>query len=206
MSEVVRSKREFRLPPDKFAARRAELADAALQTLAELGYARTSLREIAQNSRFSHGVLHYYFRDKVDLIAYCVRNYKAKCVERFDQLIVDAVSYDEFMDKFLANLAETLRDGAQMHRLWYDLRTQALFEESFRAEVQEIDKSLKDMIWRVISRSYELKGVKPRLSPDFFYAMFDGLFQKALLGHLAGDLNAVQEMQFEIHQFLSTQH
>ena len=53
---------------DKFAERRAELADAALQTLSELGYARTSLREIAQNSEFTHGVLHYYFRDKVDLI------------------------------------------------------------------------------------------------------------------------------------------
>src|ERR1700747_3050170 len=46
---------------DKFSARRIELADAALETLAELGYARTSLREIAQKSEFTHGVLHYYF-------------------------------------------------------------------------------------------------------------------------------------------------
>ena len=67
---------------DKFEERRRELADAALQTLSELGYARTSLREIAQNSAFSHGVLHYYFRDKVDLIIYCVRQYKAVCVQR----------------------------------------------------------------------------------------------------------------------------
>ena len=55
---------------DKFAERRAQLADAALQTLAELGYARTSLREIAQNTEFSHGVLHYYFSDKEDLITH----------------------------------------------------------------------------------------------------------------------------------------
>lgn len=53
---------------DKFAERRAQLAASALQTLSELGYARTSLRDIAQNSEFSHGVLHYYFSDKVDLI------------------------------------------------------------------------------------------------------------------------------------------
>jgi hypothetical protein len=53
---------------DKFGERRAELAEAALVTLSELGYARTSLREIAQNSVFSHGVLHYYFNDKIDLI------------------------------------------------------------------------------------------------------------------------------------------
>ena len=69
---------------DKFAERRAQLAASALQTLAELGYARTSLREIAQNSEFSHGVLHYYFGDKIELITYCVREYKARCVTRYD--------------------------------------------------------------------------------------------------------------------------
>lgn len=35
---------------DKFAERRNQLAEATLITLLELGYARTSLREIAQNS------------------------------------------------------------------------------------------------------------------------------------------------------------
>ena len=64
---------------EKAAERRAELAEAALQTLSTLGYARTSLRDIAQNSVFSHGVLHYYFTDKVDLITACVRQYKARC-------------------------------------------------------------------------------------------------------------------------------
>ena len=70
---------------DKFAERRAELAEATLQTLSELGYARTSLREIAQNCRITHGVLHYYFRDKVDLILCSVRQYKARCVTRYDR-------------------------------------------------------------------------------------------------------------------------
>src|SRR6478752_5032133 len=79
---------------DKFAERRAQLADSALLTLSELGYARTSLREIAQNSEFSHGVLHYYFRDKVDLITHCVREYKARCVTRYDQIAASATTAD----------------------------------------------------------------------------------------------------------------
>jgi AcrR family transcriptional regulator len=82
---------------DKFSARRIELAEAALETLAELGYAKTSLREIAQKSEFTHGVLHYYFRDKVDLICCCVRHYKAKCVTRYDQVTAAAQSRDELM-------------------------------------------------------------------------------------------------------------
>ncbi len=71
---------------DKFAGRREELAAAALKTLSELGYAKTSLREIAQNSDFSHGMLHYYFRDKIELITYCVRQYKTECITRYDKI------------------------------------------------------------------------------------------------------------------------
>ena len=75
MTEVKEQNRDrvARRRVDKFAERRAQLAVAALQTLAELGYARTSLRDIAQNSEFSHGVLHYYFSDKFELITFCVR-------------------------------------------------------------------------------------------------------------------------------------
>src|ERR1700745_3882452 len=116
---------------DKFSARRIELAEAALAPLAELGYARPSLREIAQKSEFTHGVLHYYFSDKIDLICCCVRHYKAKCVTRYDQITSAAQSRDELMKGFLEKLGETVRDEARMHRLWYDLRSQSLFEEAF---------------------------------------------------------------------------
>src|SRR6476661_9718570 len=83
---------------DKFTERRAQLAESALLTLSELGYARTSLREIAQNSEFSHGVLHYYFSDKLDLILCSVRQYKARCVTRYDQVTAEAASFDELLE------------------------------------------------------------------------------------------------------------
>ena len=97
---------------DKFAERRAQLADSALLTLSELGYARTSLREIAQNSEFSHGVLHYYFRDKVDLITHCVREYKARCVKRYDEIVATARTADDLRTSFAAGLAQTMVEDA----------------------------------------------------------------------------------------------
>ncbi|WP_260854743.1 TetR/AcrR family transcriptional regulator [Mesorhizobium amorphae] len=106
--EKVRAPRGAeRLRIDKFTARRVELAEAALETLAELGYARTSLREIAQKSDFTHGVLHYYFTDKVDLISCCVRHYKAKCVTRYDQVTATAKTREALLEGFLLKLAET---------------------------------------------------------------------------------------------------
>ncbi len=47
-------------------------AEAALQTLSELGYARTSVRD--------------------ELITHCGRQYKAKCVTRYDQILLTSVT------------------------------------------------------------------------------------------------------------------
>ncbi len=186
--------RESRRSPDKFAERRYQLAGVALQTLGELGYARTSLREIAQNSEFSHGVLHYYFTDKHDLIIACVRQYKATCVTRYDDVVAAASTASGLRASFGAALVATMRDDAPMHRLWYDLRSQALFTEALRADVQSIDASLEQMIWRVLSRYSELAGAPVAVSPAVGYAALDGLFQQSLLRHLAGDDTAGEHL------------
>ena len=190
------------LRDEKFNARRIELAEAALETLGELGFARTSLREIAQNSAFTHGVFHYYFSDKLDLICCCVRHYKAKCVTRYDEVVTSARNRDELTEGFLAKLAATLQDEARMHRLWYDLRSQAMFEPAFRKDVLEIDKSLEAMIWRVASRYAALDGKRLTTSPAALYALFDGLFQSALLRHLANDEKAIPDFLGEVRRVL----
>jgi len=187
---------------DKFAERRAQLAASALQTLSELGYARTSLRDIAQNSEFSHGVLHYYFSDKVDLIIQSVKQYKAECVKRYDEIVATARTAMELKRGFSAALAGTLHDDAPMHRLWYDLRNQSLFEESFRADVLEIDQSLQRMIWRIVSQYAELAGAPLAVSSSAAYAIFDGLFQQALLRQLAGHGDAGRQLQESVESII----
>src|SRR5690606_16751763 len=165
MDTVVKERAARRTPTDKFKDRRAELVDAALGTRGELGYARTSIREIAQKSRFTHGVIHYYFSDKVDLIALCVRDYKARCVERYRLLTIDAKTYEELADSFSRSLCEALRIDASLHRLWYDLRSQALYEERFRDDVHAIERSLEAFVWRVVQRAMELRGRTTAITP-----------------------------------------
>jgi len=187
---------------DKFEERRRELADAALTTLSELGYARTSLREIAQNSSFSHGVLHYYFRDKVDLITYCVRQYKAACVLRYDRIVATASTPEGLARGFADGLVATLVEDARMHRLWYDLRSQALFEESFRADVVDIDATLERMIWRIVSRYGELRDEPVQTPRAMTYALFDGLFQQALLRHFSAHPDTATDLHASVLDLL----
>jgi AcrR family transcriptional regulator len=187
---------------DKFAERRAQLAAAALQTLAEQGYARTSLRDIAQNSEFSHGVLHYYFSDKTELITYCVRQYKAECVTRYDNIVASATSAGELRRGFGAAMAATLVEEATLHRLWYDLRNQSLFDDSYRRDVTEIDQSLERMIWRIVSKYAELAATPLAVSSGGAYGVFDGLFQQALFRHLAGNAGAARDLYDNVQRVL----
>lgn len=187
---------------DKIAVRRMELAEATLSTLAELGYARTSLRDIAQHSEFSHGVLHYYFTDKVDLICCGVRHFKALNISRYDDLLANT-SREEFLEGFCERVGASMVTGAKMHRLWYDLRTQALFEDAFRDDVLEIDRNLEATTWRIVSRYAELGGREVTVSSAIVYALFDGLFQRHLLLHMNGDQNAIPNLLAEVRASMS---
>ena len=189
-------------PADKYDARRNQLAESALRTLGELGYARTSLREIANNSDFSHGVVHYYFDDKLELIIYCVRYYKARCVTRYDAVIAESTTAAGLVEAFAAKLAETIRDEAPMHRLWYDLRTQSMFEDSLREAVTMIDKTLEEMIWRVVVRYAQLSGPAPARSPQAAYGLLDGVFQQALLGHITGRAGALDDLVGQVRELM----
>ena len=189
-------------PVDKYDERRTQLAESALATLGELGYARTSLREIAQNSPFSHGVVHYYFSSKAELIVHCVREYKKVCVTRYDDVVRLPESADDLAQRFADKLVETLVDDTAMHRLWYDLRTQSMFEEELREAVTLIDKTLEEMIWRVVVRYAELAGRTPSMDPGAAYGVLDGLFQQALLSHVAGEVSALPRLVDQVHSLM----
>ena len=189
------TERADRASVDKFAQRRRMLAESALAAIAERGYAHTGMRDIAQHSALSHGSLHYYFRDKDDLIALAVWNYKSECARRYDDIVVTSTTGEELASRFGDEMAATLRDEASLHCLWYDLRNQALFSEGFRDTIIDIDRLLEDMVWTVVERFAVLEGGVPAIGPDLAYALFDGLFQNALIRFLRGDVGAVEDVR-----------
>lgn len=189
-------------PPSKFDRKRTELGRAALETLADLGFANTSLRDIAQNTTYSHGVLHYYFKDKVDLITCSVHDYKMICATRYDDLIAASVSEAEFLEGFGEIAYNSLTREAPLHRLWYDLRVQSMFSDAYRANILQIDATLEEMIWRIYTRFCGFAEITPKQDRTRVYGLFDGLFQTALLHYIAGTLPEGYDLRATMRQLL----
>ena len=50
------------------------------------------------------------------------------------------------------------------------------------------------MIWRVVDRYSQLSNCPATVTPTAAYVIFDGLFQRALLRHLCGHTDALDEL------------
>lgn len=196
--------RAARSHADKFAARRAMLARSALATLAEHGFANTGMREIAHDSTLSHGSLHYYFQDKDDLVGEAVWYFKSVCARRYDDILATATDGPELLERVADTMATTLRDEAGSHRLWYDLRVQALFGRGFGDTIVRIDDLLQTMVWSIVQRYAELTGRQPLLAPGLAYAIVDGLFENELIRYLRGDAGAPDRLRRDCQALLAS--
>ena len=157
---------------DKRQQKKDAIAHSAIEALNALGYANTTLRDIAANSALSLGMLHYYFEDKTQLVIYCVSTYKQRFIAEIETATADAAEGDASIAAFAAGLADAIVTDWPHHRLWYDIRTQAMFDEDFRPVVAEIEAALTEVLARVAAR---LRG---DFDPAIGLAALDGLFRR----------------------------
>lgn len=166
-------------------AKRREIAESAVDALKVYGYARTTLRDIAAHSGMSLGSLHYYFEDKVDLMVYCVRQYKLQFVDVMRAAITEVEGQDQVLDAFCAGLAKTIVEHAELHRLWYDIRNQAMFDPVFSPVVAEIEGWLIDLMSPLKTEGSDTESI---------YLRLDGAFRYVLQRNLAGETLAMSDI------------
>lgn len=153
--------------------KKRQIARSAIEALKELGYANTSLRDIADKSDMSLGMLHYYFEDRSELIIYCVSIYKEEFVRSITDALVKAEGRDIVIEEFSKALVTSIIDDEMPHRLWYDIRTQAMFDETFRPVVSEIEGKLI----RIVEAGFRKAGHEVPVDIELSYALLDGVFR-----------------------------
>ena len=198
LDKIARLAEKAEAKSAKRARKKDELADHAITALKQLGYARTSLRDIAEMSGVAVGTLHYYFEDKVDLITYCVRRYKVGFVADMGSILEADVEPEQLADRFIKGLSLSIRRDAETHRLWYDIRTQAMFDPAFEEVVADIEDGLRELVATFLSRT----GVSPEQARPT-YLVLDSFFRFHLQAYLRGDKGAPAQFEIEVSALLN---
>jgi AcrR family transcriptional regulator len=198
----MQTSRSLEAESGRRADKRRELALHTLTALAELGFARINLREVAARSGAQLGSIHYYFEDKTDLLVCAVRLYKDEFILGLEQLIGKAEDAGTLVEECSAALGQSIADQPHMHRLWYDVRAQALFDPAFRPLLEELETQLAEVTGRFLDklRRFGARGV-----PDdalATYLQIDAWFRYCLQRRLSGDAHAGDELVRRLRQLL----
>lgn len=78
---------------------------------------------------------------------------------------------DDVIDALCSALAISIVKDAMTHRLWYDIRNQALFDEMFRPATAEIEAMLVSMVSHAFARSGTTQMIEVQ------HALLDGVFR-----------------------------
>ena len=178
--------------------KKAQIARSAQLVLQELGYANTSLRDIASRVGLSLGSLHYYFEDRTALIIYCVTSYKRRFSEQLQEAIAGANGRGAVIEVFTEALASSIVTDASTHRLWYDIRGQALFDPAFRPAVTDVERMLIDSTESAMKQA----GGDQSVDGAFVYALIDGLFRYHLQGVITGNAYMKDRIQQDFKALL----
>ncbi len=175
--EVAPSAEPRRGPYAKSAARRAAIVRAALDSFAEHGYEKASLRDIARRAGMTHAGLLHHFRDKTELLTAALTQRDEQDHERSAAAGAAGLSS---ADRLTEVLVHNLR-SPELVRTWAVLSAAASSPDHpahgyFTQRYERVrDGAAAEL------RGAELAGLDPQSAASLILAVLDGLQLQWLL-------------------------
>lgn len=121
--------------------RRVQILDALHRCLLVRPFHGTSIKDIAKEAGVNHGVLHYYFKSKEDIlltyIDYVIDSYKAHYAEWLKTVDVSAMNDRRFMEEVLGYMAERITLNRDLSRVFIEIWELASYDKQVRAKLQK---------------------------------------------------------------------
>ncbi|WP_264937107.1 TetR/AcrR family transcriptional regulator [Streptomyces sp. A012304] len=163
-------------PYAKTPARRAEIVRAARDSFAEKGYAKSSLRDIAERAGITHAGLLHHFRNKDDLLAGVLAQRDS---EEWQEGLAQVDSPDQ-LAPYLGELIRHHQQAPELMRLWIELAAaasrqdhpaHAYFVERYARGRSQFAEGFHDESARGRLR----EGLTPESAAVLFHAVLNGL-------------------------------
>lgn len=97
------------------------ILEAAVAVLAEKGYENATIKQIALKAKVNWGLLHYYFKDKEDLVVHALEFASDKILASTSQLFSAERSPEETVDRTIDLLKKNYSENAGFYKLLFEM-------------------------------------------------------------------------------------
>lgn len=177
--------------------KRRALAESAITTIAQAGYANTTLRDIAASTGVSLGKIQYYFPEKEGLLLYCIDLSVNRFIGQLTEIVDAKLSPREARGAYVELFAHSIINYAHLHRLWYDIRNQAMFDSQLRHRVADVEAKFVS-VCDELGRKFALNDVRGLE----IYLMLDGAYRYFLQQSIAGLPVTVDDIAHSVERLI----
>lgn len=175
-------------------ARRRQIVDTAIRTIAARGYARSSLAEIAREAGISKGVISYHFEGKPELVAAILARLLEEPAE-FIKPRVDAA--ERSLDKLRAYVRANF-EFMGTHRENYVALVDLWESRAFSAEAYAPSRAYLSRILEAGHAAGELSGRPAPTLASVIQAAIDGVMLQWVFDERSIDLDACRDEILEM--------
>lgn len=179
--------------PDGRAARgdatRLRILDAALEVLAERGYAATTTRAVAERAEAQLSLVHYHFHGRHHLLVAVLERENERLLERQKQLFSAQVPLSEKWRAACAVLDDDL--GSGYVRVLWELWAAGLADPELGEHWRAATAGWRDLIESVVAEWVAERGLELPLSPRAIATLIANIFQGIEVELLGGVTEAV---------------
>lgn len=172
---MIRPRRTYK----KSETSRAQVLDAAIRTLAERGYAHTSVSDIATAAGMSKGAVHYHFESKDDLIAQVLSRCGEVMRERVRLAWQAPGEPQEKIRRALREMHESRKHGSAELRVLADLMAQGIYDPKLKKALSALFEANRSEILQHLEEGFRTLGLRPKVPlqvvPRLVLGILDGL-------------------------------
>lgn len=176
--------------PSNKAERRAQIAMGLIQVMAERGYDKASIKEIAAAADLTQGLVHHHFKNKLEILLAALEELRTAHEDRLIKALDTAGSEPRaklgaFIDFHLA-----LKDTAHPESLasWLVISGEAIRESTVRAAFSDVLLSYRKVLMEIIQDGVETKCFRDNVLEDTASAILAAIQGYFVLAATAPDL------------------
>ena len=126
------------------------ILSSTIQLLAEKGYADTSIADIATHAKVYKSLLHYYFKDKEDLVSKALAARSSTMIQPAKEVLSAVKSIDELLDGAISFFKRDMEQNPDFFGLifetWCTARRSKRIKEEFNAGISQRTADIKEVL------------------------------------------------------------
>ena len=137
--------------PDK----RIQILEALNRCLQNKPFDKTSIKDIARAADVNHGLLHYYFKSKEDIliqyIDYVIDHYRNMVKERFSGKALDGIDKKKLIEEFFMFTHDRITLDQSLSKVFIEIWEIAVYHPAVKAKLQSAYQEWMDVLSNMLT-------------------------------------------------------